>query len=133
MKDSEALYKWARENSGLGTPKVSLDRKKGRGIYRRFFYWVPSKGTGAVDLSRLLKLKAEGTSKLNEFVDIGVVGTIPTRRAACHQCWSNDVSEQRLCKNIAYTGPPTELKIVRESTTSAAVVGSTGLLSTVLR
>ena len=38
----------------------------------RYFYFIPSKGHGAVDRSRLPKLEAEGTSKLHEFIDIGV-------------------------------------------------------------
>ncbi|KAL3928504.1 MAG: hypothetical protein SGPRY_002356, partial [Prymnesium sp.] len=57
--------------SGLAKPKRSLTEKKGKGIYRRFFYWVPSKGVGAVDRSRLPKFVADGTSKLHEFLDIG--------------------------------------------------------------
>lgn len=123
LKDSEALYTWARQHSGLQTPKTPLQKKKGRGIYRRFFYWIPSKGTGAVNRSRLMKLKAEGTSKLHEFVDIGVLGTVSTRRAACHQCvscWSLDPNDRRTCANLRYTGPPTELLIVPEAVPTAA-------------
>ena len=86
LKDSEAFYLWASTRSGLAKPKKDLAEKKGKGIYRRFFYWVPSKGTGGVDRSRLPTLKAAGTSKLHEFRDIGVGGTVSTRRAACHQC-----------------------------------------------
>ena len=121
LKDSKALYRWARERSGLERPKKSLSEKKGRGIiYRRFFYWVPSKGTGAVDRSQLPKLKADGTSKLHEFVDIGVVGTVSTRRAACHQCercWADD---RHNCENKDFVGPPAELQILRENVPSVA-------------
>ena len=60
-----------RDKSGLETPTKQLAEKKGRGIYRRFFYFIPSKGTGAVDRSRLPTLNADGTSKLHEFIDIG--------------------------------------------------------------
>ena len=55
IKDSAMLYEWARDKSGLGTPKRKLAEKKGKGIYRRFFYFIPSKGTGAVDRSRLYR------------------------------------------------------------------------------
>ena len=121
LKDSEALYKWACEQSGLATPKKHLKEKKGKGIFRRFFHWIPSKGPGAVDRSRLPKLTAEGTSKLHEFVDIGVAGTVSTRRAACHQCdrcWAGD---RRNCENKDFVGPPTELTIRRETVPAAAV------------
>ena len=56
--------------------------KQGRGIYRRFFYWIPSKGVGAVNRSRLPTLMAEGTSKLHEFVDVSRPGKVSTRRAS---------------------------------------------------
>lgn len=122
LKQSHDFFHWASQKSGLlGKPKFSLKHKKGRGILRRFFYWIPSKGAGAVNRSNLPKLKAEGTSRLHEFVDIGVVGTVSTRRAACHrcdQCW--DFSRRAECNNAYYVGPPTELSIVRETVPAAA-------------
>lgn len=111
LKNSELFYEWARSTSGLAKPKKTLEEKKGKGIYRRFFYFVPSKGTGAVDRSKLTKYTAVGTSRLHEFTDIGKVGTVSTRRAACHQCdhcWDN---KPRNCANSAYVGPPTELDL----------------------
>ena len=120
LKDSALFYKWAVEESKLATPKKALSEKKGKGIYRRFFYFIPSKGHGAVDRSRLPKLEAEGTSKLHEFIDIGVEGTVSTRRAACHQCdhcWSG---ERRQCVNKWFVGAPKELKINRVAVRAAA-------------
>ena len=113
-KSSEDLYKWAVEESGLATPSQPLESKGGRGIFRRFFSFIPSKGIGAVDRSRLPKFKAEGTSRLHEFVDIGVPGTVSTRRAACHMCTNCWDGRRRDCTNMAYTGTPTELTITRE-------------------
>ena len=121
LKDSEAFYKWARDHSGLATPKKTLAQKKGRGIYRRFFYWVPSKGTGAVSRAHLPKLKCDGTSKLHEFVDIGVTGKISSRRAACHQCDACWAGNRHECENIDFTGPPTHLLITREHQPAAGV------------
>lgn len=121
LKNSEAFFSWAANDSGLHTPRHSLAKRNGRGIFRRFFYWIPSKGAGAVDRSRLPKLKAEGTSRLHEFVDIGVPGTVSTRRASCHrchECWSFNRSA---CKNRLYVGAPTELQIKLEKIPSAAV------------
>ena len=85
------------------------------------FYWIPSKGTGAVDRSRLPKLNALGTSKLHEFVDIGKPGYVSTRRAACHQCASCWAGNRYDCENKAYTGLPAQLLIARETVPAAAV------------
>lgn len=120
LRDSENLFDWAQNRSELHRPKLSLQQKKGKGIFRRFFYWVPSKGVGAVNRSRLPKLTAQGTSRLHEFVDIGVVGTVSTRRASCHQCDSCWSGARHNCKNLDYTGHPMELKIVTETVPSAA-------------
>lgn len=122
LKTSEQFYTWARLRSGLSTPKYTLREKKGRGILRRFFYWIPSKGIGAVDRSHLLALKAEGTSVLHEFIDIGVVGVVSTRRAACHRCdkcW--DFDQRCNCKYSAYVGAIKELQITQENVPTAAV------------
>lgn len=120
LKEPYQLFTWARDKSGLGRPKLTLRQKKGRGIYRRFFYWVPSKGTGAVNRSRLPKFKAQGTARLHEFTDIGVVGTVWTRRAACNQCESCWDGDQSNCENREYTGPPLELQITCEAVPTAA-------------
>ena len=120
LKDSESFYKWACDKSGLETPKIPLKQKKGKGIYRRFFYWVPSKGTGAVDRSRLPTLKADGTSKLHEFVDVGTVGTVSTRRASCHQCDACWAGDRVRCENKAYVGAPVEIQITKEHRPAAA-------------
>jgi hypothetical protein len=122
LKDSEAFYKWARDSSGLATPKKTLAQKKGRGIYRRFFYWVPSKGPGAVNRSRLPEFKAEGTSKLHEFIDIGRPGKVSTRRAACHQCDACWAGDRYNCTNKAYTGLPGILNINRVTVPAAAAM-----------
>jgi len=97
-----------------------LRQKKGRGIYRRFFYWVPSKGTGAVNRARLPELEASGTSQLHEFLDIGVVGKLSTRRAACHKCDACWAGKRNGCTNLAYTGARSELLIKRKAAASAA-------------
>lgn len=52
--------------------------------------------------------------RLHEFVDIGVPGTVSTRRAACHMCANCWAGKRRDCENIDYTGEPTELTISRE-------------------
>jgi len=114
MKDAYAFYEWAATRSGLDKPLRDLEEKEGKGIFRRFFYWIPAKGVGAVDRSRLPTYKADGTSKLHEFVDIGVPGTVSTRRAACHMCARCWDGEREQCENLRYTGPPRELKIVKE-------------------
>lgn len=72
--------------------------------------------------ANLPKYKAEGTSRLHEFVDIGVVGTVSTRRAACHRCdhcW--DFDHRSRCSNVSYVGPLMELQIRSETMPSAAM------------
>ncbi|KAJ1635288.1 hypothetical protein T492DRAFT_1141756 [Pavlovales sp. CCMP2436] len=101
-QNSEALYKWAVEKSGLATPVGELEQKHGRGIFRRFFYWIPSKGVGAVDRLRLRKYKCDGTARLHEFADIGVPGTVSSRRASCHMCKACWANNRRACENLEY-------------------------------
>ena len=121
LKNSEDFYKWARDRSGLAIPKKTLAQKRGRGIYRRFFYWVPSKGTGAVNRANLPKLECEGTSKLHEFVDIGVAGKVSSRRAACHQCDACWAGNRHECENLEFTGRPTHLLITHKDAPTAGV------------
>ena len=129
LKDSLAFYEWARDSSGLQTPKKTLAEKKGRGIYRRFFYWIPSKGVGAVNRSRLPTLKADGTSKLHEFVDIGRPGKVSTRRASCHQCdacWElreegGPRGDRRRCSYADFVGQTHDLVISKATAPSAGV------------
>lgn len=120
LKTSEDLFDWLCTSSGLATPKISLFQKKGRGIFRRRFYWIPSKGAGAVNRRSLPKWKAEGTSRLHEFMDIGVVGTVSTRRAACHRCDACWEFKRGCCLNSDYVGSPLEIKISQENLPAAA-------------
>ena len=120
IKDASMLYVWVRDKSGLETPTKQLAEKKGRGIYRRFFYFIPSKGTGAVDRSRLPTLNADGTSKLHEFIDIGVAGKVSTRLNACHQCDNCWAGNRYDCDNKAYTGLPASLLISVKAVPAAA-------------
>ena len=120
IKDAALLYEWACSKSGLETPKKKLAEKKGRGIYRRYFYYIPSKGTGAVDRSRLPTLNAEGTSKLHEFIDIGTPGKLSTRLIACHQCANCWAGKRYDCVNKEYTGLPAQLTISRITVPAAA-------------
>lgn len=120
LRGSECFFRWASEKSGLAKPRLTLEQKKGRGIFRRFFYWIPSKGLGAVDRSRLPKMKAVGTSKLHQFVDIGVCGVLSTRRGACNRCSSCWDADPHNCKYIEFVGQPFELPITRETVPTAA-------------
>lgn len=116
LKSSSDFFLWARDKSGLAQPLKPLEEKHGRGIFRRFFYWIPSKGVGAVDRSRLPKFaSAKGSSRLHEFVDVGVPGTVSTRRASCHQCESCWSGNRRACQNAEYCGAPQEMCITRQA------------------
>ena len=113
MPTTEAFFKWAKSSSGLHTPQKSYEAKNGRGIFRRFFYFIPAKGPGSVDRAANRKSfeSAKGSSQLHEFVDIGVPGTVSTRRAACHQCDACWRGDRRACENKDYVGEPKELTI----------------------
>jgi hypothetical protein len=116
MPTTEDFFNWAKSSSGLHTPQKSFEEKNGRGIFRRFFHFIPVKGPGAVNRANRKKFaSAKGSSQLHEFVDIGVPGTVSTRRAACHQCdtcWNGD---RRNCKNKEYVGEPLEMTIRAEA------------------
>ena len=121
LKTSWDFFVWARDESGLATPVKALEQKHGRGIFRRFFYWIPAKGVGAVDRSRLPKFSsAKGSSRLHEFVDIGVPGTVSTRRAACHQCEACWAGRRDECAHRDYCGGPQRLVISRDAVPAAA-------------
>ncbi|KAL3932817.1 MAG: hypothetical protein SGPRY_000548 [Prymnesium sp.] len=120
LKVSEDMHHWASTQSGLSTPRYILFHKKGRGIFRRFFHWIPSKGVGAVNRALQPKFPANGTSRLHEFLDIGVIGTVSTRRAACKRCDSCWKIERSNCANINYVGSPKEIQIVQEHLPTAA-------------
>jgi hypothetical protein len=64
---------------------------------------------------------AKGSSRLHEFVDIGVPGTVSTRRASCHQCEQCWAGNRRECLNKAYCGSPIELQIEREHTPTTSL------------
>ena len=116
LKTSEDLYKWAKEESSLATPVRTFEQKLGRGIYRRFFYWIPAKGVGAVDRASMPKfVSCKGTSHLHEFVDIGLPGTVQTRRGACHQCQLCWDGQPRSCANKLYVGEPEQHTLRREA------------------
>lgn len=53
---------------------------------------------------------------------MGTVGTVSTRRAACHQCPACWVGDRLNCTNKAYTGPPTPIVITRQAEAPAAGV-----------
>lgn len=112
LKTSEDFYTWASTSSGLETTTKTFEEKNGRGIYRRFFYFIPIKGPGSVNRINRKKFdSAKGSSRLHEFTDIGVPGTVSTRRAACHQCqpcWNGD---RRRCENKEFVGEPSEMRL----------------------
>mmetsp|Transcript_22091 Transcript_22091/g.59590 ORF Transcript_22091/g.59590 Transcript_22091/m.59590 type:complete len:143 (-) Transcript_22091:909-1337(-) len=111
MRTSREFYEWAFNNSGLQTPKKKLEAKGGKGIFRRFYYWVPLQGVRALDRSRLPAFKADkGAWRLHEFADIGRPGTLHVRSAAyhmCDSCWEGRV----LCENLKYTGGVQEISV----------------------
>ena len=86
---------------GLIWPTRTLKQKRGRGIFRRYFHYVPAAGEGAVSRRISRGSTVEGSSRLHVFADIGVAGHLKTRERGCHQekcpCWDGKYAE---CKQI---------------------------------
>jgi hypothetical protein len=121
MKTSHDMYLACQDN--LMRPSRGLIEKKGRGIFRRFFYFVPAKGkslqqpkwSGAADettvemaavnrrIPRAETLK--GTKKLHMVADAGLDnGAVDTRAHSCHQCDSCWAQNYNHCSNLEITG-----------------------------
>lgn len=63
-------------------------KRKGVGIYRREFHWIPNKGPAAINrrISGCNRLGDVGIKKLHFFEDIGRPGFVGVRERSCHQC-----------------------------------------------
>ena len=78
IKDPYEHYLYCNKEHCLGHQKFL--EKKGQGIYRRVFHWVPLSGPDSIDrrIQRCGAIKADeldaGIKKLHQLVDIGKPG-----------------------------------------------------------
>jgi hypothetical protein len=88
LNSSEEFYAFCEEN--LKQPDKSLIEKKGKGIYRRFFYYVPAEGVGAVNYKIARWEGIKGSNKIHQMRDVGEPGLVEARLRSCHckPCYS---------------------------------------------
>ena len=81
IKDCYQHYKYCAREMGLGHQQFLA--KKGHGIYRRVFHWVPLSGPDSIDrrIQQCNALKSEdlgGIKSLHQLMDIGKPGACPS-------------------------------------------------------
>ena len=117
MADSRSAYEFAQAN--LTQPKETLFAKNGRGVFRRFFYFVPVKGLGSVNYKVPQCDTLPGSSKLHHFRDVGKVGKLRVRERSCHSCARCLAGEWEKCTFLGVVGAPS---VVTLKTTSSPAV-----------
>eukprot|EP00732_Lithocolla_globosa_P000920 Lithocolla_globosa_v1_NODE_366_length_4288_cov_54.588944.p1 type:complete len:700 gc:universal NODE_366_length_4288_cov_54.588944:3111-1012(-) len=113
MKNSWELFQYLQET--YTTPKQTLYQKKGKGIYRRFFHYVPQTGKGSVNYRIRDCERLDGSSKLHQLRDIGIGGRLMVRERSCHHCescWSGDWED---CRHVSIVGEPKEVVLSQAS------------------
>jgi hypothetical protein len=88
LLSSADFYAFCEEN--LKQPDKSLIEKKGKGIYRRFFYYIPAGGEGAVNYQIPQWEKITDSNKIHQMRDLGEPGFVEHRQRSCHcvPCYS---------------------------------------------
>ena len=73
-------------------PDKPLSKKHGRGIYRRFFYYVPAFGEGAVNYSITRWTGVKGSNGVHQMAGGFSLGTVTIRGRSCHcpACYAGD-------------------------------------------
>jgi hypothetical protein len=115
-----------RRGCHLRSTTKTIFEKKGRGIYRRFFHFVPASGTGSVNRRIPTSETLDGSSKLHVFAgeplqpalivmcrpqahnasaDQGARGKLGTRQLSCYTCSNcSKFLSPTDCKNVAGLG-----------------------------
>ena len=90
MPTSWDFYCFCKEN--LTKPDKSLSKKHGRGIYRRFFYYVPASGEGAVNYNITRWTGVKGSNGVHQMAGGVNSGTVQIRGRSCHcpPCYAGD-------------------------------------------
>ena len=90
MPTSWDFYCFCKEN--LTKPDKSLSKKHGRGIYRRFFYYVPASGEGAINYNITRWTGVKGSNGVHQMASGVNSGTVQIRGRSCHcpPCYDDD-------------------------------------------
>ena len=83
-------------------PKQSLFEKKGKGVFRRFFHFMPVRGPTAINRRIQHCNTVTGSKPHRAFVDIGVPGKVWMARRSCHQCDGCLQMDYSKCENKKY-------------------------------
>jgi hypothetical protein len=89
LRNSEQLHEYLQRE--MKVPTVGMEKKKGRGILRRFIHYIPAAGVGAVNQRVATAETVKGSSKYHCVEDIGQDGMILCRGMSCHKdegCWN---------------------------------------------
>ena len=99
-------------------------RRKGVGIYRREFHWIPNKGVGSINrrIPGCNRLGDVGIKKLHFVEDIGRPGFVGIRERSCHSCVACITGDFKGCKNAARCG---HYRVLELSPKTAMPVAST--------
>ena len=103
LKTSKDVMKFFTEK--MTTFYKDYYTKKGAGVYRRVFHYVPSHGDGAVDRNIRGCATLNGIKKIHQMLDIGEPGKLMIRTRSCHcdSCWNGRYGE---CANKERCGDP---------------------------
>jgi hypothetical protein len=79
----------------LKTPDKALSKKRGRGIYRRHFYYVPAQGEGAVNYNIPRWTKIKKSNGIHQMIGGVIAGLVKCRGRSCHcvPCYRSDYDE----------------------------------------
>eukprot|EP00466_Bigelowiella_natans_P008826 jgi/Bigna1/77508/fgenesh1_pg.48_\ len=104
MKSAEDAFNFFQDN--VTSFCKDFCSKKGAGVHRRVFHWMPACGNGAADRNIRGCETLVGVKKLHQVLDIGCPGKLLVRTRSCRaseKCWKGDHSE---CKNNDRCGKP---------------------------
>lgn len=78
--------------ANLKVPDKPLAKKHGRGVYRRFFYYVPAYGEGAVNYNIPRWTKIKDSNGLHQIIGGVLAGMVEVRGRSCHcvPCYNGD-------------------------------------------
>ena len=83
-------------------PKQSLFDKGGKGVFRRYFHFIPVRGATAINRRIQHCNTVTGSKPHRSFVDIGVPGVVWMARRSCHQCAGCMSMDHKECNNKKY-------------------------------
>ena len=99
--DARGLFDYANQN--LCHPKQNLYEKKGKGVYKRVFFYIPITGEDSVNRRNNIQCKTfTGIKSLHQFIDIGKRGKIAVRTGSCLTCDFCKVHDYFRCTNTSH-------------------------------